>query len=262
MSFPPRSFLIPTAVLAGLMLWELARPKRPLSAPRFFRWLNNLGLSSLNAVLLAFLSASASLTLVEAAKRLEVRRIGLLNLTAWPYPVKFVLAFVLLDLAIYAQHWTFHAVPWLWRAHKVHHTDVDLDATTGVRFHPAELFLSFFVKAAAVAVIGAYFLVVAVFELALTSASLFSHADIRLPERLDAWLRLAVVTPDMHRVHHSVASSETNSNFGFCLPWWDRLLGTYEGAPASGPILMALGLPEYRDWRAQSLPWLLLLPFR
>ncbi len=247
------------AVLACCAAWEFAAPKRLRSAPRLWRWANNLGLLGLDALALrALIPVLAS----DMARLAEERRWGLLHRLDAPFAVKFAAAFLLLDLAIYAQHWTFHAVPWLWSVHKVHHTDIDLDATSGVRFHPLEILLSMLVKLAAVAAIGAHFLAVIVFEIALNATSLFNHANVRIPARLERLLRLFVVTPDMHRVHHSVRPAETNSNFGFNLPWWDRLLGTYDPEPADGHQLMILGLPEHRDWKAQHLGWLLSLPFR
>jgi len=255
-------YALAAGVLGALMAWELIRPKRPLSQPRLRRWLDNLSLSAASTLLLAVVSVSSSLTMFEAAKRFELKRIGLLNLVSWPYAVKFALGFLLLDLAVFAQHWAFHAVPWFWRVHKVHHTDLDLDATTGLRFHPLEILLSFAVKLAAVGLIGAHFLAVGIFETVLNLTALFNHADVRIPERLDAVLRLLIVTPDMHRVHHSARASERECNFGFNLPWWDHLLGTYEADSKQGPILMTLGLEEHRDAKSQNAGWLLTLPFK
>lgn len=249
------------AFLAALAAWETLAPRRRFAAGRSWRWLGNFGLlGAYTAPLLAL--AAAGIAPVAAARAAEIHGVGLLHWLDLPYAAKFIIAFVVLDLAIYAQHWTTHAVPWLWRIHRVHHTDVDVDVTTAVRFHPAELLLSLAWKLAVIWTLGAHFLAVAVFEAVLNLSALANHADIRLPARWEPWLRSAWVTPDMHRIHHSVRPGETNSNYGNFLPWWDRLLGTYEPEPADGHLEMKLGLSEHRDWAAQSLPWLLKLPFR
>lgn len=165
-------------------------------------------------------------------------------------------------MAIYLQHWAFHVAPFFWRFHKVHHTDVDIDATSGVRFHPLEILFSLAIKLAAIALSGASEWAVLVFELSLNLGSVFNHANIRIPPAAEPWLRALVVTPDMHRVHHSVHPRETNSNYSFNLSCWDRLFGTYNAQPEDGHLAMRLGLPEHRDWRRQHVGWLLALPFR
>jgi sterol desaturase/sphingolipid hydroxylase (fatty acid hydroxylase superfamily) len=170
-------------------------------------------------------------------------------------------AVLALDLAIYLQHRAFHAAKPLWRLHKVHHADLDLDVTTGLRFHPIELVLSMLIKFAAIAVLGAAPLAVLIFELLLNGVAMFNHANIRIPAGIERVLRLLVVTPDLHRIHHSVVRSETDSNFGFNLPWWDRLLGTYRHAPQAGYQDMTIGLPEYPERKPHSLWWMLALPF-
>ena len=172
-----------------------------------------------------------------------------------------VLSVVALDLVIYLQHVLFHAVPLLWRLHMVHHADLDFDTTTGVRFHPIEILLSLGIKAAAVVLLGAPAVAVLIFEVLLNATSLFNHGNVRLPAWLDRLLRLVVVTPEMHRVHHSVHPRETNSNFGFNLPWWDFLFGTYKAQPADGHEGMTVGLAQFRDERVERLHWMLLLPF-
>jgi sterol desaturase/sphingolipid hydroxylase (fatty acid hydroxylase superfamily) len=248
-------------VLAAFALWEFAMPRRRYAAPRLSRWLSNLGLQAANALLLAAVLAGPALSLGALAERAELHRVGLLNLTRWSFPLKFALTIVLLDLAVWAQHWAFHAVPVLWRLHRVHHTDVDVDVATGLRFHPGETALSLAFKAAVVLLIGGQFLGVFVFELLLNAASIFTHANARIPFGMERWLRRVIVTPDMHRVHHSLRESERNSNFGFCLSCWDRLVGTYEADSAEGVVMMPLGLPDHRDAGKQTLPWLLRLPF-
>jgi sterol desaturase/sphingolipid hydroxylase (fatty acid hydroxylase superfamily) len=169
---------------------------------------------------------------------------------------------VLLDLAVYLQHRVFHAVPALWRLHRVHHADLELDATTGLRFHPIEILLSMAIKIAAVAALGAPAAAVLAFEVLLNAGALFSHANLALPRGLDAVLRAVLVTPAMHRVHHSVVRAETDSNFGFCLSWWDRLFGTYRAAPAAGPDRVTIGLEAFRDPAELRLDRLLTQPFR
>ena len=186
---------------------------------------------------------------------------GILNHLEWPAWLTAVLAVVTLDFIIYLQHVMFHAVPVFWRLHMVHHADLDVDVTTGARFHPIEVVLSMVIKLAAVVLIGASPRAVLVFEILLNATSMFNHSNIRIPENLDRVLRWVVVTPDMHRIHHSVNSNETNSNFGFSLPWWDRLLGTYIPDPARGQKLMTTGLSQFRDPDRLTLFWILVLPF-
>ena len=169
---------------------------------------------------------------------------------------------VLLDLAIYLQHVLFHAVPALWRLHRMHHADLEFDVTTGVRFHPIEILLSMGIKLGVVAALGAPAVAVLVFEVLLNATSMFNHGNVRMPARLDRVLRWIVVTPDMHRVHHSIAARETNSNFGFNLPWWDRLFGTYRAQPAAGHEAMTIGIEQFRDPREQRLDRMLTQPFR
>ncbi len=185
---------------------------------------------------------------------------GLLRLAGLPHWATVLLAIVLLDLVIYAQHVLFHGVPALWRLHRMHHADLDVDVTTGVRFHPVEILLSIGIKLGAVAILGAPLLGVLLFEILLNVSSLFNHGNVRMPERLDRVARWLVVTPDMHRTHHSAVPSETNSNFGFNLPWWDRLFGTYRAAPAAGHEAMRLGLEQFRDPRDLRLDRMLLQP--
>jgi sterol desaturase/sphingolipid hydroxylase (fatty acid hydroxylase superfamily) len=246
-------------VLLLLTVWEALFPRRRFTTPRPLRWASNLGLATLNTLAVRFLSPLGAVGMAFLAAE---RGWGLLNNVALPGWVAVVSAVVALDLLIYLQHVLFHAVPLLWRLHKVHHADLDLDASTGVRFHTLEILLSMGLKLAAVAVLGAPAVAVLLFEVLLNATSMFNHANVRLPGWVDRVLRLIVVTPDMHRVHHSVLPAETNSNFGFNLPWWDYLLGTYKDQPVEGHEGMTLGLNDLRDERrVERLPGMLLLPF-
>src|SRR3989344_2169718 len=213
-------FLGVLALMAGA---ELAVQRRVLSLPRPARWASNLGIVFLNTALGRLL-----LRVTAAGFALFVARQGwgLFNYFEVPPWFAVIAAVVILDFAIYLQHVMFHAVPLLWRLHRMHHADLDFDVTTGTRFHPVEMLLSMLIKAAVIFVIGAPVAAVLVFEIVLNLAAMFNHSNIRMPAALDAVLRLFVVTPDMHRVHHSLDAGETNRNFGFNLPWWDRLFGT------------------------------------
>lgn len=244
--------------LAACAVAERLLPRRARTAPSGFRWTANLGLAALGAVIVRL---ALPFSLVELAHRAEAARVGLLNGAPLYFPLKFALSFLLLDLLIYLQHRVFHWSPLLWRLHAVHHTDLDLDASSGVRFHPVEILLSALIKAVGIVLFGAHFLAVAVFEVVLNATSLFNHANLNLGP-LDAPLRLLLVTPDMHRVHHSPSREETDSNFGFNVPWWDRLLGTYRAQPREPHETMTLGLDGARDASALGLFALLGRPFR
>jgi sterol desaturase/sphingolipid hydroxylase (fatty acid hydroxylase superfamily) len=246
-------------VLLALALWEVFAPRRRRTVGRPVRWASNLGLAALNQLAMRFLVPASAVGMALLARE---RGWGLLNNVPLPDWLAVVLAVVVLDFIIYLQHVLFHAVPALWRLHRVHHADLDLDATSGVRFHTLEILLSLGIKVAAVVVLGAPALAVVIFEVLLNATSMFNHANVRMPRWLERVLRLVVVTPDMHRVHHSVHPNETNSNFGFNLPWWDYLLGTYRDQPADGHEGMTLGLKEWRDERrTERLHWMLALPF-
>ncbi len=246
-------------VLALMALWEVAAPRRRLTTGRPLRWASNLGLVALDAIAVR---CALPLAAVGAAMVARQSGWGLFNNVALPDWLAVVLSVAALDFALYLQHVMFHAVPVLWRLHMVHHADLDFDVTTGVRFHVLEILLSMGIKMAAVLLLGAPALAVLIFEVALNATSMFSHGNVRLPRRLDRLLRLVVVTPDMHRVHHSVRAHETNSNFGFNAPWWDYLFGTYRDQPADGHEGMTIGLEQFRDERrADRLHWMLLLPF-
>ena len=246
-------------VLAAMALWEVAAPRRRTEIPRLFRWSNNLALVALDALVVRLVFPMAAVGL---ASLMQVRGAGLLNIWVLPAPLAFGLALLVLDFAIYLQHVLFHAVPALWRLHRMHHADTEFDTTTGVRFHPAEIVLSMALKLAVVAALGPPALAVLVFEVLLNATALFNHANVRLPQGVDRLLRLVVVTPDMHRVHHSVHPDETNSNYGFNLPWWDRLLGTYRAQPRDGHVAMRIGLARFRAVGEGRLDRMLLQPLR
>lgn len=244
-------------IFAAVALWEALAPRRARMFPRWVRWPNNLGIVALNTVLLRFLVPTAAVGLALIA---DERDWGLLNNLSIPYWLCVPLSVLVLDLAIYLQHVMVHAVPALWRLHRMHHADLDFDVTTGARFHPLEIFLSMGIKAAVVVALGPPALAVLVFEVLLNATSMFNHGNIRLPRALDRILRWVVVTPDMHRVHHSVLPDETNSNFGFNLPWWDRLLGTYRDQPREGHEGMTIGIEQFRNPRDQWLDRMLIQP--
>jgi sterol desaturase/sphingolipid hydroxylase (fatty acid hydroxylase superfamily) len=244
-------------VLTAMLLWEWGHPRRLLTRPRRERWVANLGLTLCNTVLVRVTVGGAAYT---AAVFAADQRVGLLHWYPLPPWVAAAVTLLVLDFAIYLQHVLFHAVPLLWRLHRVHHADLDFDATTGLRFHTFEILLSLGYKAAIVVLLGAVPWAAIAFEVLLNAASVFNHGNVALPERFDRWLRWIMVTPDMHRVHHSTRIVETNSNFGFSFSWWDRLCGTYRAHPSLGHGGMEIGLSEYRI--PLSLGQLLLLPFR
>jgi sterol desaturase/sphingolipid hydroxylase (fatty acid hydroxylase superfamily) len=245
------------AVFATMALWEMARPRRPLAHPRWERWPTNLGLTLLN---MALVRVTVGGVAYYAAVFATERNVGLLHWAALPPWVAVAVTILGLDLAIYFQHVMFHAVPTLWRLHRVHHADLGFDATTGLRFHPIEILLSLAFKAAVVLLLGAVPWAVVAFEVLLNASSVFNHGNVEIPEHVDGWLRWAIVTPDMHRIHHSTRVVEANSNFGFSVSWWDRLFGTYRPAAALGQLGMEIGLSEYRA--PLYLRQLVLLPFK
>jgi sterol desaturase/sphingolipid hydroxylase (fatty acid hydroxylase superfamily) len=246
------------AAFALIATSEMVAPRRPLTIPRRSRWPSNLAIVLLNTVLVR---ALLPVTAVSMAMLAEERGWGLFH-SSGPLPAWLVIpaTIVLLDLAIYLQHVLFHAVPILWRLHRMHHADLDVDVTTGARFHPIEIALSMLLKFGVIATLGASPLGVLVFELLLSTGSLFNHGNLRLPLRADGILRWIVVTPDMHRIHHSVAPDESNRNFGFTLSWWDWIGGTYRAEPAAGHAGMALGIAQFRNVSDLRLDRLLLQP--
>ena len=246
-------------VFVVMAVWELLTPRRPQAIGRNWRWPNNLGVLAVDALLVRVL---LPITAVGLALVAEAHRFGLFNIIALPTWASIVLSVVLLDLAIYLQHVLFHAVPALWRLHRMHHADLEFDVTTGLRFHPIEILLSTGIKLAVVATFGTPAAAVLIFEVLLNATSMFNHSNIRVAPEIDRVLRWFVVTPDMHRVHHSILRRETNSNFGFNLPWWDRLLGTYRAQPAAGHDAMTIGIEQFRDARELGLGRMLLQPFR
>ena len=246
-------------VFAAVALWEWLAPRRRARFARARRWPHNLALLVLDALAVRVLAPGAAIAIALAG---EAHGWGLLNAVALPAWAEVLIAVVLLDLAIYFQHVVFHAVPALWRLHRVHHADPDFDVTTGTRFHPLEILLSLGIKCAAVTAIGAPAVAVLLFEVLLNATAMFNHANARLPAGADRWLRWLVVTPDMHRVHHSALASETNSNFGFNLALWDRLFGTYRAQPEAGHAGMTIGLEQFRDPAEARLDRMLTQPFR
>jgi sterol desaturase/sphingolipid hydroxylase (fatty acid hydroxylase superfamily) len=246
-------------VLALMGAWERLAPRRTLSTSRSRRWRANLGIVLLDTAAVRLL---LPVTAVGMALLAQQRSWGLLNQFDLPPWLVLLIGLLVLDCVIYFQHVMFHAVPALWRLHRMHHSDLDFDVTTGVRFHPIEILLSMGIKLSAIVVLGPSPLAVLVFEIALNASSLFNHGNVRLPPTPDRLLRLVVVTPEMHRVHHSSLPRETNSNFGFCFPWWDRLFGTYRAQPKLGHLGMTIGLDQFRDPDRLKLGDLLLQPFR
>jgi len=246
-------------VLAAMAVWELAAPRRKQELGRKTRWPGNLGVVALDTLLVRLIFPVGAVAIALAA---EARGLGLFNVFRVPAWVAVPAGVILLDLAIYLQHVLFHAVPALWRLHRMHHADLAFDVTTGVRFHPVEILLSMIIKLGVVTALGAPALAVLVFEVLLNATSMFNHGNVTLPQGIDRILRWVVVTPEMHRVHHSIKARETNSNFGFNLPWWDRLLGTYRDQPEAGHLGMTIGIEQFRDPAEQRLDRMLTQPFR
>jgi sterol desaturase/sphingolipid hydroxylase (fatty acid hydroxylase superfamily) len=246
-------------ILGIMALWEWLAPSRHLSVSKVLRWGSNLGLVVLNTLLLR---AAFPLAAVGFAAIATERQWGLFNVLELPHWLAVLLSVMVLDLVIYLQHVMFHALPTLWRLHKVHHADRDFDVTTGLRFHPIEIFLSMGIKIVAIALLGAPPVSVMIFEVLLNATAMFNHGNVSLPSPIDRLLRWFIVTPDLHRIHHSVLIHETNSNYGFNLSWWDYMFGTYRSSPVKGNQNMTIGLTEYQDTlRVAQLPWMLLLPF-
>ena len=246
-------------VFIVLAVWEFIGPRRKQAIGRGWRWPNNIGIVIIDTLLVRILFP---ITAVGLAMFAEARGFGLFNTIALPAWVSVIASVVILDLAIYLQHVLFHAVPALWRLHRMHHADLEFDVSTGLRFHPIEILLSLLIKFAVVAALGAPALGVVIFEVLLNATSMFNHANVRIPLGIDRVLRWLVVTPDMHRVHHSILARETNSNFGFNLPWWDRLFGTYRAQPAAGHDGMTIGIEQFREPRELGLDRMLFQPFR
>ncbi len=245
------------AVLIALAAAEAVWPRRTRAMARWVRWPGNLGIVALNALTVRVLLPVTTAAVALAGERQGTGLLPALGLPDW---AAFIAAFVALDLVIYLQHVLFHAVPGLWRLHRMHHADLDFDVTTGGRFHPLEILISMAIKLAAIVALGAPASAVIVFEIALNALAMFNHANLRLPVGVDAMLRRVVVTPDMHRVHHSISPEETNSNYGFNLPWWDRLFGTYRPQPKDGHEKMVIGIRQFRTARDLRLDRMLIQP--
>src|SRR5579863_3622279 len=242
-----------------MALWEWLSPRRGQGISRTRRWPSNLGIVAVNTVVvrLAFPAAAVGTALLA-----ETHGWGLFQALETPIWLSIPASVILLDLAIYLQHVLFHAVPVLWRLHRMHHADLEFDVTTGLRFHPIEILLSMGIKLGVVAALGTPAVAVLVFEVLLNGTSMFNHGNVRLPAGIDRVLRWIVVTPEMHRVHHSIVPRETNSNFSFNLPWWDRLFGTYRAQPDAGHEGMTIGIAQFRDPSELRLDRMLLQPFR
>lgn len=245
-------------VLILVAFGEIISPRRPLQENKQQRWLTNLSLVVIDTAAARFL---LPILPVAAAQLTLEHHWGILNVLPVPFWLKALSSFIILDFIIYLQHLLFHYTPLLWRLHRMHHTDLDLDVTSGNRFHPLEIIISMVIKISAIVLIGAPYQAVLAFEVVLNACAMFSHGNIKLPAALDRTLRLVIVTPDMHRVHHSDIVHETNSNFGFNLPWWDRLCGTYRPQPEKGHLSMTIGLKEYRNPEKLTLFRLLIQPF-
>lgn len=246
-------------VLLLMMGWEVVAPRRPLRIGRWPRWPSNLGIVALNTLTLRLVLPVVP---VIFAGIVAENGWGLLNRIALPASLAIALSVLLLDLVIWAQHVAVHKVPLLWRLHRMHHADQDYDVTTGARFHPLEILLSAAIKLTAIAILGAPPVAVLLFEVLLNATAMFNHGNVALPRRVDAAVRLLVVTPDMHRVHHSWHRDETDSNYGFNFPWWDRMFGTYRAQPRDGHDAMTIGLPLFRTRKDQRLDHMLVQPFR
>jgi len=249
------SFLV---VFTFMALWEVISPRRRLTTSKPKRWLTNIGIVIINTLAVRILVPVAAVgTAIVAGEK----GWGILNALDWPTQLAAPLAIIALDFIIYLQHVMFHTIPLFWRMHMVHHADLDMDVTTGSRFHPIEIILSMGVKLASVVLIGAPPVAVVVFEVLLNATAMFNHSNVKISKKIDHLLRWIIVTPDMHLIHHSVEIHETNSNFGFNLPWWDRLFGTYISEPKKGSLGMTIGLDQFRDPIRLSLFNILLLPF-
>ena len=251
------------AIFLVMAAVEFVWPRRKLIASKGRRWFTNISISVTAGVLIRLMAmAVVPIAAVTAAFYAQDHEIGLLNQVSWPAWVKIVVSLVALDLAIWAQHLASHKIPILWRLHKVHHADRDIDVTTAVRFHPVEIALSMLWKIVVVVPLGASPLAVFLFEVILNGCAMFNHANVALPRWADGILRLVVVTPDMHRVHHSVLRREHDSNYGFNLSLWDRLFRTYTAQPQGGHLGMTIGLTPYQSEGPTKLGWSLILPFR
>ncbi len=245
------------SVLLIMAIAEAVAPRRPLRFGRA-RWPANLGIILIDALMMRLLLPGGA---IAAALWANTHAVGLFNWLAWPEGLSVIAAVILLDLVIYGQHVLFHSIPVLWQMHMVHHADRDIDVTTGLRFHPLEIILSMLIKISVVVLLGAPVLAVVIFEIVLNGMAMFNHANVRLPRHIDSLLRLLLITPDVHRIHHSIIKAETNSNYGFNLSLWDRLFGTYRAQPARGHADMIIGLEHLQAAPTHQLGFMLRLPF-
>jgi sterol desaturase/sphingolipid hydroxylase (fatty acid hydroxylase superfamily) len=246
-------------IFAAMALWEWLGPRRDRSIARLHRWPHNLGVAFLDTAVTRMTAPAGAVGFAVLA---EAKRWGVLNALVLPAWLEVIAAVVLLDLAIYLQHRLFHGVPLLWRLHRMHHADLDIDVTTGARFHPIEILLSLGIKCLVIVTLGAPPMAVLVFEIGLNATSMFNHSNVRIPSWAEGAVRSLVVTPDMHRIHHSILRHETDSNFGFNFPWWDRIFKTYRREPQAGHQAMTIGIPQFRELKELRLSRMLLQPFR
>ncbi len=236
---------------------EIVKPRRKLTHNKNVRWFNNIGLSIINIVTLRFLPFLP----IAVAYRTEAENIGLFNQVSLPFISEIIITLILLDFVIYVQHYLFHRINFFWIFHRVHHTDIDIDITSGIRFHPIEIIFSSLIKSIFIIILGVNPIAMILFELVLNMSSLFTHANIFIPKKLDSSIRKILVTPDMHRIHHSINFIETNTNFGSTLSIWDKIFRTYKPVPKTNHIEMKLGLPHFRKQKYNHLNWLIITPF-
>lgn len=246
-------------IFALMAVWEVVAPRRHQHIGRLGRWPSNLGVVALNTLVARVVFPTTAVGLAIMAEGKGWGLFHVVGLSGWAATI---LGVILLDLAIYLQHVLVHAVPALWRLHRMHHADLEFDVTTGARFHPIEIMLSMVLKMMVITALGVPPVAVLLFEVLLNATAMFNHSNVRIPQPIDRALRLIVVTPDMHRVHHSIIPRETNSNFGFNLPWWDRLFGTYRAEPSAGQTGMTIGIEQFRNPAEQRLDRMLTQPFR
>ncbi|MCP4184667.1 MAG: sterol desaturase family protein [Hyphomicrobiales bacterium] len=246
-------------LLFGFGIIEFLLPRRTLKPIKTKRWITNLLIIFIDSMLVKLLFKSAAIGVAVWA---EVNGYGLFNVIEAPYWLAFGLSFAVLDFSIWLTHVVSHKIPILWKIHRMHHSDVDIDASTGIRFHPFEIVLSMCWKFLVVLALGAPVLSVLIFEVVLNGGALFNHSNIKIPLKIDRILRWIIVTPDMHRVHHSVISREYNSNYGFNLSIWDKIFSTYVDQPEKGHREMTIGLPDWQDEKPARLDWTLMVPFK
>ena len=245
-------------IFAVMAVWEVYRPRRREPQARWPRWPINLGMGFLNSTLVRLVAGGALYQVAVFAAASDIGLLNRLGVSGWP---AVVFSFLALDFAIYAQHVLFHKIPLFWRLHQVHHTDIHFDATTSIRFHPLEIIISMAYKAGIVLLVGADAVTTIAFEIVLNGCAVFNHSNAYIPESVDRALRWVIITPDMHRIHHSVDRTETDTNYGFSVPWWDRLCRTYRAAPRGGQLGMVIGLKAYRAIRSLGFLRLLAMPF-